>query len=144
MPSEVVTAEAWIRATLIAATVPAALGGSAPRLYSHVAPQGTAYPFVVWQLQAPGDDLAIVNQHRVWADLVYAVQVVGRIGAWDDATVDLGALSAWADGALHNGSGNYSGGIVYDCTRERPVAFVETDGDIQYRHLGGIYRLHVR
>ena len=126
--------------------MPASLGGAAaPRIYSHVILPGTSYPAIVYQMQAAGDDLTIVNGHRVWADLVYVVKVVGKVTAWDG---DVDTIAAWADAALHNGSGHapgtYSAGLVYDCTRERPFVYVETDGDTQYRHLGGFYRLHVR
>lgn len=140
MPTEIVAAEAWIRATLLAANPPTAIGGpAAPRIYSHVVPASAALPSVIYQMQA-AEDLMVINGRRVWADLVYVVQVVALAGAWED--VD--AVADWMDAALHNGRGSYDGGMVYACTRERPFAFVEHDGDMQYRHLGGIYRLQVR
>lgn len=141
MPTEIVTAEAWIRSTLLAATPPAAIGGpAAPRVYSHIVPAGVSLPAVVYQMQSAEEDLTVINRHRVWASLVYVVKVIAACGAWED--VD--AVAAWMDAALHNGSGSYAGGVVCACTRERPFSFVETDGDMQYRHLGGIYRLQVR
>ena len=48
------------------------------------------------------------------------------------------------DELLHGVRGSIPGLSVLSCVREAPVAYAEIENGIQYRHLGGLYRLQVR
>ncbi len=43
--------------------------------------------------------------------------------------------------ALHDKEGTVAGGTIYECLRERAFSLVEDVEGVQYRHLGGFYRI---
>jgi len=45
------------------------------------------------------------------------------------------------DAVLHGASGTATDGTVIACVRERAFEMVEMTDGVQYRHLGGIYRV---
>ena len=130
---EVTRASDWLRDTLLAdATLNAAVGG---RVYDGPR-QETALPFVVIA-HLGGHDVMGVGAARIMADLVFAVKVVGRGHSWSD----LEAAADRIDAALHGKQGTTPDGRVLSCTRHTALALVETDQGIEYRHLGGTFRV---
>lgn len=127
-------AEAFIYATLNAA--PPLAGG---RIYQGIAPQGTSFPYVVYQFQG-GADLDTQRVARVWADLVYLVKAVTTGSSF----AAIRAIADAIDARLHGASGATADAAVDACVREQPFQLTEADGGVNYRHLGGVYRLKVR
>ena len=132
--AETLVAEQWLYTVLAADTALAAVVGT--RIYAYIAPEGAAFPYVVYQNQA-GRDIRGVGPLRIMANLLYVVKVVGQ-------TNSFGALETAAnriDTVLQAASGTPTRGTVIACVREQPFALVESLDTGQYRHLGGIYRL---
>jgi len=130
--NETTRAESWLYQAL-AAGVPSL------QAYSVVAPEGAAQPFIVFQQQATSD-LMVVGAARVWASMLYLVKVVGQ-------TTSFTALQPAADlvdAALHAAAGQVGGGTILACTRERAFSLVEESNGLQWRHLGGVFRLLVQ
>jgi hypothetical protein len=66
--------------------------------------------------------------------------MVGQVEGWDPLVTGAAEIHA----ALENSSGSVTGGEVFACTRVRPFLLPEVRNGVQYRHLGGIYRLLVK
>lgn len=133
MGSEVVSGDEFIFQTL---SGDAELGALIPGgVHSEVAPEGTASPWIVFQYLG-GSDLRGVGTVRVYASGVWIVKVIGE----GQSFADLAEAADRMDTVLH---GSF-GGVVVACYREQPFRFAEVDGDRQYRHLGGNYRLLVQ
>ncbi len=139
--TEIEAAKRWLHATLKASSTLCALigGSSAPRIYDTMPPQTTpaaALPYVIYQLQTPGNDLATVSTTRIWASGLYLVR---GIAEWPYTNLD--AIAEALDGALHGKSGTVSDGTVYACVRERPFELNDYEEGLQIRQLGGLYRI---
>ena len=134
---EVLRAYEWIQSTLSADATLAALVGS--RIYSEQAPQERVMPFVVFNLQG-GTDLRAVGTVRVYNNSLY--QVKGVTQGRDYATGK--SIADRIDVLLHGAAGNTSDGSILGCVREQPLVFAENDGGVEYRHVGGLYRLYVQ
>lgn len=103
------------------------------RVYSGI---GKAeYPQIIIQVQSPGSDLIVVGGNRVWSDPLFLVKAVDKSKTWGSIATTADAI----DAALHN----TSGGVVAWCKRESPFSLIEVTDGVQYRHLGGLYRLRV-
>lgn len=105
------------------------------RVYSRVAPPGAVYPLIIVQEQSPGVDLMVVGAARLWTDPLLLAKAVDRADSWST----LAPIADAIDAALHD----TAAGTVWSCVRERPFSLVETPNGVQYRHLGGFYRLQV-
>lgn len=105
-------------------------------VYEYVAPKGALYPFVLYSHQG-SHDVRGVGPGRIMVSAVYQVKVVGQ-GA------SMAALTAAADRLdtlLQGASGAVVDGAVLMCVRESPLAYAEVDSGVQYRHLGGLWRI---
>ena len=132
--AETLVAEQCLYSVLAADSQLAAIVGT--RIYAYVAPQGAAFPFVVYQNQA-GRDVRGVGPLRLMANLLYVVKVVAQTNSF--TTLETAANRI--DAVLQAASGTPTRGTVIACVREQPFALVESLETGQYRHLGGIYRL---
>lgn len=108
----------------------------AARAYRGVAPAGTVYPLLVYNLQA-GSDVRGVGPARVMTSLLYQVKAIGT----GNNFTALEPIVDRVDALLQGVSGSVVGGQILACVRETPVAYTEIDGDQQYSHLGGLYRI---
>lgn len=139
---EPVIAERFIGERLAAqAGLVAAVSG---RIHGHAAPQADDgepdYPFVLVTQNAVPQDVGAIGGILIWAVLEYVVRVVGRTNSWDPLVVPASEI----DVALDDTGGAVSGGTVHACTRLRPFLLPEIRAGVQYRHLGGVYRLLVK
>lgn len=115
------------------------------RIWGHAAPQAIDsaqpdYPFCLYSQSAIGNDLGALGGILIWSVLEYAVRVVEQTDSWE-------AVEPLADEiatALDNTGGTVDGGVVHSCTRVRPFLLPEIRNGVQYRHLGGVYRLLVK
>jgi hypothetical protein len=129
-------AETWLYSKLSAdATL---LGLVSTRIYGYVAPPQTTYPLVIYQYQA-GHDVGGVSAVRIMSQEVYVVKAVGR----DTSFSTLKPIAKRIDELLHRASGSTADGQVLACVREQPFRMVEVEDGIEYRYLGGIYRIFV-
>ncbi|MBI4496313.1 MAG: DUF3168 domain-containing protein [Chloroflexi bacterium] len=127
--------DAWLYSVLSGdATLVSALGGT--KVYSDLAPQDAALPYVVFGQQAPHDVMG-VGTARIMVTNVYQVKVVGQGGSYQP----LQAAADQVDALLHAASGTASGGTVLACVRDAVIRYTETDDGVQYRHVGGLYRI---
>lgn len=126
----------WIRATLTSDPTLAGLVGQ--RVYEGVAPQGAAYPYVVFAiLPNLESDIRGLSASRLGTNHEFICRAVGK----DTSFVALQPIAERIDALLHGGSGATApSGRVVACTRTGPAQMVETDDGITYRYLGGRYR----
>lgn len=123
------------------ATLTAMIGGATtPRIYADVAPVGSAFPLVVFQVQA-ATDLMVVGAFRIWANMLYLVRGIAETSSWMGT---LGLIESKIDAALHSTEGTNVNGVVYSCVREGPYRLAETNDGRLFRHAGGIYRIHAK
>lgn len=125
----------WLNTVLAADTQLAAVVGT--RIYADLAPDGAALPMVVYQMQSSRDLMAL-GSHRVWANTLYLVRGVAQTIAYGGSLI---TIADRIDAALHAASGSTVEGVVYECVREGEFRLTETANGIQYRHLGGLYRI---
>lgn len=106
------------------------------RIYNLQAPQDAALPFVIFGYMQ-GIDVQGVGTARVMSSVVYQVKAVDEAESFTTAKGIADRLDALVQGA----SGSVSDGQILAARREQIIQYVETDVGIQYRHLGGLYRI---
>ena len=130
----------WIYQTLTGdATLMALIGG----VHEHPAPQTMPFPIITYQDQ--GDFLDVPNTNavqpiRVVSRGTYLVRVIGK----EVPTSALRPIAARIDQLLEGKHGATALGTIAGCSRVRPYKFQEFTDGINYRHLGGMYRITVR
>jgi hypothetical protein len=136
-------AEQWLQEVLAGDTGLVALlpkyPGANPSIYGYVAPDNAPYPVVIYSYHS-GSDVYGSGTARIMSHLVYQVKAVGEGASFST----LGPIADRIDELLHGALGGVTGLSVLSCIREAPVAYAEIENGIQYRHLGGLYRLQVR
>lgn len=134
---ETTRVEAWLDGLLKGdSTLNTAVGG---RIYGYLAPQDAAVPYVIYSYQR-GHDVFGVGTARIMAHTAYQVKVVGQTKSF----VALETIANRLDIVLQGASGSVVDGEILACVREQPISYVETDSGVQYRHLGGLYRIIVQ
>lgn len=106
-----------------------------------VAPEHTAYPFVSFHLQAPGQDTTSVSRRRILSNSLWMVRATGVAGESD---ADLDEIAVKIDDAIDRQGGTAGTGRVYMATRETPWEQDYDDEGQHYREAGGLYRVWVR
>lgn len=137
--AELVVGVDWAHDRLVAALTGPVLppGG----VWLDVAPSSIdGYPRVILQVQSPGTDYVTLNGVRVWSSPLLVAKVIGRTASY----VSLKAYAVAIDAALHRAQGSTPDGAVLQCWRVAPFALAERVGGVDYRHLGGQYRMLVQ
>lgn len=139
--AETVVADSWLYAVLSGDATLAGLATGG--IHGHVNPNAApTFPYVLYQLQAPGADVRGVGPARVMTQALYLVRGIAQANSFGG---NLTTIANRIDVLLQAASGSAAGGLVLSCVREQPFALPETaPGGLQYRHLGGIYRLFVK
>lgn len=135
MGTEITTVETWLYSQLSGDAV-----GVADRVYSGYAPRPATFPLVIFDYQAPEDDLMVVNLSRIWSSGSWIVKVVDR----ESSLSTLKTIAESIDTILHGQSGSADGGTVVSCYRTQPFKITELIDGVAYRHLGGIYRIRAQ
>lgn len=136
---ELLAAREWLYARLAADTALTAVVGS--RIYADVGPENATYPLVMVIELSPGNDLRVVGTARIWAAPLFLVKGVSQAASFGG---NLKTIATRIDAVLHGASGPATSGQVWACVREQPFSLAETaPGGVQYRHLGGLYRVAV-
>lgn len=112
------------------------------RIYVDTAPQGTPFPYVLASATSPGQDVSVIGAIRVMVESVYVVRGVVSGGEYSAA---LTQIAGRIDSLLHRQQGPVvGGGSIIASYRESIFRLPETTNGVQYRHLGGQYRLLVQ
>jgi hypothetical protein len=96
-----------------------------------------ATPYVTFLLQDHGD-IQGVGGIEIMGDCLYMVKAVDRASGWDT----VGPIAARIHALLHRPHTNITipnGSLT--TIRERIIQYPEVNEGIQFRHLGGIYRI---
>lgn len=102
----------------------------------HVGESGV-FPAVVYDLE-PGSDLVGNGAVRVWTRFMLTVRAIDRVSDY----YPLRTVADKIDLALDGKSGErVEGYVVYSCVRTGPFRLPEVDEGVEYRSLGGIYKL---
>jgi len=110
------------------------LGGTA--VYYQQAPDSQAYPFVVWDWQAGGDDNLTPSRMK---NMVMHARAYTTAGAANAGTID-----ARIDTLLHNYTFTVVGWANFQTQREEDIALVENPPDGQKVYsAGGFYRVRL-
>ena len=133
--SELNTVATWLTGLFVGdATLHAVV---ADRIYDTLAPSTATYPLIVFQFQG-GHDVATVSTERILVDGEWLVRAIDQAETFTD---DLKTAADRINALLQGQSGSPAGGTVYMADRRQPYQLVESDAGVQYRHLGGIYRI---
>lgn len=136
--------DAWIRQRLgvtAAASLDAISAGLSTRVFLDFAPEGTPYPFIIFQALTPPSDVRGVGIIRVMVDTLYLVKAVAQ-GTDYDA---LRPVVSVIDGALtQQDPVDMAGGILLTSVRDREFRLVEIENGKQFRHLGGEFRIQAQ
>lgn len=156
MAIEQAGADAWIVETLSADTTLAALvaqlwaalqqppvspAPSTPPgrwIFGNVAPENTAFPYIVFGQHVAKDKLGAFGQ-RLYVDCTYYVRVV----APGMGPGFLYPIASRVDDLLSVGSVNsvVNGVTVIGCTRSTAIRMEHTLEDVRYQFVGGMYRI---
>jgi hypothetical protein len=144
MANETLIADSFLYSTLAGdATITGIVGAYQGRanIHSDVADIEAPYPFIVYSMQSPGQDLIVVGPYRVWAAPLYLVKVVAQARSYGG---NLKTVADRIDTLLSFGHGAATGGQVVASVRESPWRQSEFTNSKYYRSLGGLYRLQVQ
>jgi hypothetical protein len=136
--SELAAGAKWIYGVLTTdATLQGYIGATA-RVYDTLAPENATMPFVTFQYQG-GYDVRTNGPARIWASTVWLVKAIGTGSTF----ATLQTIAGRVDALLTGKYGSNTAGQVW-CVREQPFQLLEVDAGVQYRHVGGLYRLWIR
>jgi hypothetical protein len=109
-----------------------ALGGT--YIYNQIAPQGQAFPYVIFSLAGGGDENLTPHRKR---------NIVIMAKAVSDTPLEASTLDGHLDDRLHEGSPTVSGwSLIRPVWREDEISFTEAPrpGELVY-HKGAYYRM---
>lgn len=112
------------------------------RVWPDVAPEGTAGPWVVYNVTEPVDTLGIGPAPRLMSGVSLTVQVVDQARSYDALTDAARALYDVLHGALNQAVPG--GGVVLTARRTNGVQYPEQTAGIEYRHLGHTLTVEVQ
>lgn len=145
--AETVLADRWIKSTLLADPGVAALAGI--RVYEGFAPEPpdgleTVWPVVIFSHEYSPDVIGVGNV-RVMVDGTWIIKAVAQTDSYDGT---LARVAAAIDTALVTPAGTVAAtvedGAVLNCRRVETFRMTEVEGGLQWRHLGGRYRIVVQ
>jgi hypothetical protein len=122
--------------TLTQGTALRALLAGTTSVYNTIAPQGAAFPFVVFNQQAATSEMDDANDR---GRFFYQVQAIGTIGLKAS-----GAIMTQVDVLLHDTGLAVAGYATLTQRRTGWLEYVETDGaGLRYYHAGAIYQFRL-
>ncbi len=136
MGTELDWAEKWLYTVLSGDAELAAL--VAGRIYAYQAPQGAAFPFIVFHF-AGGSDNEVIGGARIMTQAVYRVIAVDEGSSFARTS----EIDSRVDAILQAASGVVVGGRIVSCQRQLPIRYGAVDAGVQSRHQGGQYRLWI-
>lgn len=139
MADELTRAEQWLYATLTADATLTGLVGT--RVYSEVAPPEATYPCVIFGLQYAAD-VATHSAERIMVNGLWLVRGVVQASSFGG---NLQTIADRLDALLHRSAGGTAdAATVFTSVREEPFKQATVNEGIQYRSLGGLFRLYTQ
>ena len=127
----------WIRGRLASdATITSVVGN---RIFHGVAPTGTPFPFIVYQMISPGSHRYAMNGNHGWSDPQFQVKGVSK-----DSSTDLETIADQIHTLIHHQSGSAQGGTILRCIRTESIDQPDLIDGVRYFNLGGVYRITVQ
>lgn len=115
--------------------------GLSTRIFQDFAPEGTPYPFIIWQCQDPPRAVRGVGTFAVMVDTLYVVKAVSQV----DSYGPLAPIAKVIDTAMTSSTGSaVEDGFVLTSVRDRQFALVEREQGTQFRHFGGEYSIQAQ
>ena len=140
MTIESLVAEQFINARLRGDTALVGyLADGANGVYTDILPVQAGYP-AVQVVFYPGADLTHLGNAHIWSDLYYIVRGVCEGGSF----VPLKDIAKRITAALDGAEGSTSDGVVFGAVKTGPFRMAEADGERQFRHLGGYFRIFAK
>lgn len=131
--SEVLEVDRWIYATLSAdATI---ISEVADRIHDHPAPKESR-PLITFQYIG-GSDVIVTGGHRVMTRGRWIVRAIVDGSSHGPAE----PIAIRIDELLNDATGSTAQGTILSSVRDTPFRLSEVDGELNYRHLGGIYTI---
>lgn len=113
----------------------ALLAGTAS-VYNEIAPRGAAAPYVIFGLQAGGDENMIPVRYK---NYLYRIKAVS-----ETSMKNAGQIDAQIDALMHDTTLTVSGWQNFWCMRESDFRYVETTSEGRnIWHAGGVYRIRL-
>ncbi|MEO6467500.1 MAG: DUF3168 domain-containing protein [Acidimicrobiia bacterium] len=135
MADELTRVDQWIYQTLTADSALTAIVGT--KVFVDNAPQGTAFPFVVFSLEYATD--VVTHSHtRIMVDSVWRIRVNKASESYDS---EMRSAADRIDVLFDRTSGSAGEAQIFSSVREEPYKRPLIDDGKQYRALGGIYRV---
>lgn len=131
--------EPWIYSVLAGdATLLGLVNDGAASISGTASPTPLPTPFVSFSFDSGLDVLTGAGADRIALNALYLVKAVAATGSWDDVA----PVAARVDALLHRPYQvmTVAGGSL-SCSREKIVQYPEVNEGVQYRHLGGLYRI---
>jgi len=149
--NEVIIAKLWLVTQLkLDSVLTGAItnNGKRTRIYDTQAQQDAPFPYVILALQDNGEDLYELGAYRVMTTFNFLVRVVGLSSTYLE---QLAELAGRIDTQLHRTeadsfesrvyhSGNHIGHVIAS-TRLSPYEAPSVEHGVDYREIGGIYRI---
>lgn len=140
MTIESLVAEQFINARLRGDTALVGyLADGANGVYTDILPVQAGYPAVQVVFYS-GADLTHLGNAHIWSDLYYIVRGVCEGGSF----VPLKEIAKRITAALDGAEGSTSDGAVFGVVKTGPFRMTEADGERQFRHLGGYFRIFAK
>lgn len=104
-------------------------------VHAYLAPEGSQFPYIVFQQQA-ARDVSAIGAIRVQSTMLYTVKVVSNqpLSVIDPIVNEIDRL-------LQATYGSATSGSIYFCVRTAPLTYVENLDGKRINHRGGIYRI---
>lgn len=137
--NELLVADAWLYSTLIGTTEVTAFVSS--RVHSEIAPPKAMFPFLVFSLIS-NQDIQSFNGTIIGATALYDVKFVMETRTFLAGDAAYAALH----NKLHRKTYSTPNGEIISCVRTASIRFAEAEesSGVEYRHLGGTYRIQVQ
>lgn len=143
--SEQVMIDQWIEGRLADPATVALLEqisvGLGSRVFNAYAPNGTPYPFIVYQCQSPVRDVRGVGVARVMVDTLYIVKAVSQVVSYSP----LAPVARVIDAAMTSpDTSTATDGLVLVSVRSEQFSLTEVAAGKQVRNLGGMYHIQAQ
>lgn len=135
MADELTRVDQWIYERLTGDSALTAIVGT--KVFVDNAPQGTAFPFVVFSLEYAADVVSH-NHTRIMVESLWRIRVNKASESYDN---EMQAVADRIDVLFDRTSGTAGGAAIFSSVRDEPYKRPLIDEGKQYRALGGLYRV---
>lgn len=107
-------------------------------VFDSLAPENTARPYVIMQMQSPFTQMGTSIDGTIGIGRgTFLVKAVTE--SWGFATAE--AINDLTREALHGALGTFNNVVIQECIHLSEVRYPETKEGVRYNHLGGLFRI---